>query len=324
MQKLIGKSWQESWSTLTYNREYRIRAAVKRKTVLVIASYNRPELTTERIEQLAGVNCPVVVSIDAQKSGSSSPDFDTCETKFSSKVKFVKNRENLGIAMHPFKRISELFMSYDNVIWIEDDISVEKTSINYVIEMLQQRLPQDILTIGLFGFLPGKFMSRFGFNGWRKTKYFTGWGWAIQREDWNSINLIIEDQLYKLKESKIWNDMSSTEKSIMNHRFLRVIHNPQFTYDTQMTFAGFLQDKKHLLPLFRVADNQGFHDTRATNTRDKIPRWYKGSKGSIKMSKKKRLKKEICIVPEFVSSLLEFFDAVTWVGTRKLPKRVKL
>jgi hypothetical protein len=216
--------------------------------------------------------------------------------------------------------MSELFVNYDNIIVIEDDVSVEKSTINYLIEILQERLPQDILSVGLFGFLPGKLMSRFGFNRWRKSKYFSAWGFAMQREDWNSFNLEIEHELSKLETSKTWTKMSDREQTIWNHRFLRVIHNPQFTWDTQMNFAGFCQEKKQLLPLFRLADNEGFNDTRATNTSGRRPRWYKGIRGSINVIDKRSCNYEFRTVPKLLSQILEFFDAITWAGTRRFPK----
>jgi GT2 family glycosyltransferase len=138
---------------------------MSRKTILVIFCYNRPEASKARIKQLSNVNCPVMVSIDAQKSGIPLKDFDTLEKEFSPSVTFAKNQKNQGLAMHFVTRMSELFVNYENIIVIEDDVSVEKSTINYLIEILQERLPQDILSVGLFGFLPGKLMSRFGFNG---------------------------------------------------------------------------------------------------------------------------------------------------------------
>lgn len=93
--------------------------------------------------------------------------------------------------------------------------------------MLQERLPQDILSVGLFGFLPGKLMSRFGFNRWRKSKYFSAWGFAMQREDWSSFNLEIENELSKLETSKTWTKMSDREKQfgIIVFRGLFIILN---------------------------------------------------------------------------------------------------
>ena len=293
---------------------------MSRKTILVIFCCNRPEASKARIKQLSNVNCPVVVSIDAQKSGIPLKDFDALEKEFSPSVTFAKNQENQGLAMHFVTRMSELFVNYDNIIVIEDDVSVEKSTINYLIEILQERLPQDILSVGLFGFLPGKLMSRFGCNRWRKTKYFSAWGFAMQREDWNSFNLEIEHELSKLETSKTWTKMSDREKTIWNHRFLRVTHNPQFTWDTQMNFAGFCQEKKQLLPLFRLADNEGFNDARATNTSGRRPRWYKGIRGSINVIDKSSCNYEFRTVPKLLSQILEFFDAITWAGTRRFPK----
>ena len=97
-----------------------------RNTVLVIFSYNRPDLTRRRLEQLFEVKCPIIVSIDAPKIGSINADFTDLEIEYSEHVQFMQTKENLGTATHLVARISEQFQKYDNIIVIEDDVAALK------------------------------------------------------------------------------------------------------------------------------------------------------------------------------------------------------
>jgi hypothetical protein len=290
---------------------------VDRKTALVIFSYNRPDLTRNRLEQLVGINCKIIVSIDAPKAGMAKVDFTDLEIEFSKHAQFIKNCKNMGTAMHLVTRISEQFQSYDNVIVIEDDVAVDKVSIETLIQILKQRLPADILTIGLFGGLPGKLMSLLGLNYWRRSRFFSAWGWAIQKEDWHLFNIDIKDEIPNLENSNSWQRMSAKEKVIWSYRFEKVSHTPTFTWDYQMMFFGLLYNKKHLLPLFRSCDNEGFGDARAVNTRETRPNWYLGSRGVVQ-----NRGEFLRFIPGPLERAFENLDRLTWAGSSLLVLRV--
>ena len=281
-----------------------------RKTVLNIFSHNRPELTRRRLEQLVGVNCQIVVSIDAPKTGITKADFTDIEIEFSKHTQFIKTSENLGTAMHLVTRISEQFQSYDNVIVIEDDVAADKISIETLVGILKNRLPDDILTIGLFGGLPGKLMSLLGLNYWRRTQYFSPWAWAIQKEDWHLFNLDIKDEIPHLENSISWQRMSEREKVIWSYRFQKVAGTPTLTWDYQMMFSGLMHEKKHLLPLTRASDNDGFGDDRAVNTKAARPNWYLGSRGSVQNKSK-----DLRVIPGWLGLAFESIDRLTWAGS---------
>ena len=54
--------------------------------------------------------------------------------------------------------------------------------------------------------------------------------------------------------------------------------NPSLTWDFQMQFTSFVNNLYHLLPKYRLCDNVGFDDLRATNTKNRRPNWYRGTK----------------------------------------------
>ena len=288
-----------------------------RKTALVIFSHNRPDLTRRRLEQLVGINCKIIVSIDAPKAGMAKVDFTDLEIEFSKSAQFIKTRKNLGTARHLVTRISEQFQSYDNVIVIEDDVAVDKVSVETLIGILKQRLPSDILTIGLFGGLPGKLMSLLGLNYWRRSRFFSAWGWAIQKEDWHLFNIDIKDEIANLENSKSWQRMSEKEKVIWSYRFEKVAHTPTFTWDYQMMFFGLLYNKKHLLPLFRSCDNEGFGDARAVNTRENRPNWYLGSRGVVQ-----NRSESLRFTSGPLERVFENLDRFTWAGSSTLMNKV--
>ena len=282
---------------------------MQRSTVLIIFSYNRPDLTMKRLRQLVGVNCKIVVSVDAPKVGGPKFDFGALKLMYESQVQFLQNEENLGTAKHIVSQISDQFKTCDNVIIIEDDISVDKASVDTLIEILKFRLPEDVLTIGLFGSIPGKLISYVSKSYWRKTRYFSAWGWAIQREDWPLFKLDIKEEISQLKYSQSWLRLNEREKRIFQYRFEKVIQTPALTWDYQMMFYGLLHDKKHLLPLFRCCDNNGFGDLRAVNTKTPRPKWYVGSRGIAERGFGLRL------IPSRAAAIFEFLDKLTWAGS---------
>lgn len=281
-----------------------------RNTVLVIFSYNRPDLTRRRLEQLVEVKCPIIVSIDAPKIGSINADFTDLEIEYSEHVQFMQTKENLGTATHLVARISEQFQKYDNIIVIEDDVAADETSINALIGILENRLPDDILTIGLFGGLPGKLLSLLGLSYWRRSRYFSAWGWAIQKEDWHLFSLDIKEKVPSLEHSKSWQRMNERERVIWKNRFAKVVRTSSFTWDYQMMFAGLWHNKMHLLPTFRCIDNEGFGDMRSVNTKESRPNWYLGSRGTIQ---NKDL--DLRIIPGWLGKAFESLDRLTWAGS---------
>ena len=281
-----------------------------RKTVLIIFSYNRPDLTRRRLEQLVEVKCPIIVSIDAPKTGSINADFTDLEIEYSEHVQFIQTKRNLGTAGHIVARISEYFQSYHNIIVIEDDVAADKTSIDTLIRILKNRLPDDILTIGLFGGLPGKLLSSLGLSYWRRSQYFSAWGWAIQKENWHLYSLDIKKEVPNLENSKSWQRMNEGERVIWKSRFAKVVRTSSFTWDYQMMFAGLINNKKHLLPLFRSIDNEGFGDTRAVNTKESRPNWYLSSRGTIQNKGE-----ELRIIPGWLGKGFESMDRFTWAGS---------
>jgi len=282
-----------------------------RNTALLILGFKRPELIEKLLATLLReVSCPVVVSVDALKY----PD-DTVTSHFHRlhalhpTVEWQFRKENLGVARHIVTAITEIFEKFDNCIIIEDDVFVTSSSVIALEQLLENRFPSNVLTAGLFGFVPSLgSLDRVIRNNWRETKYFSAWGWAIQREDWPGFTLDLAKNYLNSLDEIIEVKVGPKKLPIWRRRFMKVASQPKSTWDFQMFLFGLINDKVHLLPKIRVAENLGFADERATNTRTRRPSWYIG----------KATNSTPCLPVTSSNSIivksLEFIDSATWVS----------
>jgi hypothetical protein len=293
-----------------------------RKTALLILGFNRPEFVRERLEECSFISeygIQIICSIDGLPTGhlsSQQNDYRDIAEEFDG-VEWLFEQENLGLAIHITRRISEVLENYDNVIVIEDDVSVSKYGLLSLKTALEEELPSDVLTIGLFGSLPGNSIERIFKNNWRDSIYFSAWGWAIQREKWNlySLNIVSNCGIESLVESSSWQSLSNSQRRRWERRFSKVLWDPRSTWDFQMQFLTFSKDFIHCLPIWRMCDNNGFADGRATNTKNPKPRWYVGSKSEIEGNMSVATRSRI------INTFCQFIDSWTWIGDRKIPRR---
>lgn len=265
------------------------------------------------------VSIPLVVSVDALKI----PD-DSVTRQFNylramhPNVKWRFREENLGIARHMFVAITEIFETFDNCIIVEDDVLVASSSVEALEQVLANRFPSNVLTAGLFGPLPSfGLFDRVIRNNWRETKYFSAWGWAIQKEDWNGFSLDLAKQYLNSLGEIIEAKVGSKRLPIWHRRLMKVATLPESTWDFQMFLYGLVQNKVHILPRIRVAENLGFADERATNTLTRRPRWYVGSASSLPP----RL--PVTSSNSKVVRVLEFLDSATWASDLPLVQKLR-
>lgn len=294
---------------------------MQRSTAILLVGYKRPELILNSIERfrLLG-DLQIVVSVDGLKI----PDPKLTNEWRAMSISFPdiqwKLRDtNLGLAGHIYTAISEVFDEYQNCIVLEDDVQVEVGPILETKELLNSRLPKSTLTVGLFGGLPYiPFLSKVLRNRWRQTKYFSAWGWGIQREDWVGFTLEIASQYESELDRLIINRLGMSRLSIWKRRFKIVADNPNFTWDYQLFLYSLILNKRHILPTYRTCENVGFEDPRATNTRDPRPSWYKGA--ASKTVIRRTLRKQVSVI----SFLLQILDSLTWAGDQPLLQKVKV
>lgn len=283
---------------------------MSRKTSILILGYNRPDLLSLRLIQLAKSRFPVTVSIDGPKSRDNELQNSFRELKrVFSQFNWRFRKENLGIAQHLFTSISEVFIDFDNCVIIEDDIEIEVQSIEAIANLLATRLPSDILTVGAFSALPACWpLEKLIRNKWRKTGYFSAWGWGVQREDWSNFSLELARNVSLDLEEFLRASLGAKRTEIWSRRISAVVRDPKFTWDYQMYLYGLRLQKNHLLPIFRLIDNQGFSDLRATNTKSHKPSWFFGK------ASKNPPQSNYAWASSRIGQILEILDRATWVS----------
>lgn len=293
---------------------------MKRSTSVLIIGYNRPELVLASIKRLERVeNVKKIVSIDGQKIPDAriSSQWTVMSEEFPN-FTWIIREENLGLAKHVFTAISEAMEESQNCIILEDDVVARADNIIKMNCFLEKRLPNSVLTIGLFGGIPAfPFIRSIYRNRWRYTKYFSAWGWGIQREDWHEFSLDIARRERENLDEIIKDKLGKNRLSIWKRRFEVVADSPAFTWDYQLFLYSLILGKRHILPTYRTCENIGFEDDRASNTRDARPSWYRG-RAAVKVDVQK-LRRHNSIG----SLILQWVDSLTWAGDQPLMQKFR-
>jgi len=277
--------------------------------VTLLIGYKRIDLIERRLQELKqNMKIPVFVSIDGGLTESENTKFKDLLSKrhwdqdFNSFTYRILDN-NSGLANHITSTISECLEKYDYVIVIEDDVVISK---NFIASMMSGfeilRHSPDIYAVG--GFSAYKNWMRFGFqNCWRKSKYFSAWGWGTSRSVWDKYQLHLpHNQRQLLQDSDSWNRLDRQKQFTWLGRFGKVnTINPR-TWDFQMQFLMFLDGGQMLLPTSRISDNEGFNNKWSTHTTGDRPKWM------LKMGTTARAPKPV--ISRF-SQLYEYGDSLT-------------
>ena len=248
---------------------------------ILLLGYNRPEHLINRFQELAAQETGhLTISIDGE--GMTLRELTEVRTA-AEKILVGKEYEikahsiNLGLCDHIVGAISLILKTNSHVIVIEDDISVGPNFYKNMLNGIELSLRHPgIAAVSAFSAI-GK--SRLNFNAvrWRKTRYFSCWGWAVSKEIWDKYDLYIRDFEIKqmLSNSLTWRSLSQHQKAVWYGRFSRVSESPNSTWDIQFQFMCFRHDFRNLAPTRRFSDNKGFNDIRSEHTSGKMPRWMK-------------------------------------------------
>ena len=256
---------------------------------VLIVGFNRPELIVKRISELyrsTVIPEKVYVSIDGGGEIIQSEIVSLINQYFDRlSIEIVFRNKNLGCSNHILNAVSEVLSKNQNIIVIEDDVSISPNFIEIIsLELLKVNEKTDIAVVGGFSpfVIPYKF-TKIIKNYWRETSYFSAWGWGTTKYFWDDIivNIGSNDIEDSLKKSKAWDLLSERKKRIWLKRFSRQI------WDYQVQYNLFLQDKKSLLPVYRLIDNEGFSDARSTHTKHNRPWNFFGQGYSLKGPKTK-------------------------------------
>lgn len=247
-------------------------------TAILLIGYNRWDLLEKRLLELTQSHIDtqsVYLSIDGLSKGDIDFHRNTRIANLESSVlpftlSVIQRPSNLGCSNHIITAVSEVLSLHERVIVIEDDVSISPIFISSMTEALHALSKfEDVGTIGGFSNFHKRLHFPFIFrkNYWRKTKYFSAWGWGTTAEFWEKFERIsdIENVEEYLSESSIWTNFSKRKQQIWLNRFKRGV------WDFNLQLVLFKHEKLNLLPALRIIDNEGFSDDRSTHTKHKRP-----------------------------------------------------
>jgi hypothetical protein len=253
---------------------------------VLLLGYNRTEYIKTRLIEIMSWDPPrIYISIDGPKNENESQTHKEINDflfnfRHENKITIYSNQKNLGLSNHITGAITSIFKIEDNLIIIEDDIEIFKNAYLSMSKILNNSNLNKFAIVSGFSSIPAppKFLRKFLLNKFRVATYTSMWGWGIRKEIWSLYELDISrsDRKIALSKSKLWNKLSSRQKSIWLQRFNKVSDDPKKTWDFQMQFMCFKHDIPNLSPIFRAVDNVGFDDTRSTHTKYKKPKFYFG------------------------------------------------
>jgi hypothetical protein len=285
---------------------------------ILLLGYNRPDYLADRLQELRKIAPPLIyISIDGSTDALADEITETLNTYLknwpsASRVEIWRHKDNLGLTGHIPGAISRVLQENLKVIIVEDDISL---SPNFYVNMINgfETLASNNIqgTVGAFSplRLPRK-LERL--NRWRKTPYFSCWGWGVSREIWEKyeVDLRKENIELSLSKSKTWNHLSRTQKNVWMRRFEKLVLYPLDTWDVQVQYMSFKKDFVNILPISRFIDNIGFSDDRSAHTKGKKPQWIRNGGYSMNTIKTNSI--------SFLSKPLVFLvDSNTVVGDSK-------
>jgi hypothetical protein len=223
--------------------------------------------------------------------------------------------ENLGLVNHITSAISNVLSQHSHVVIVEDDIEMSESFFENIIDGFNKQLESHSTGIvGAFSVLnlQGIILGRYK-NRWRFSNYASIWGWGCTSEIWDKYckDLDYESCLSKLKESKSWSKLTKYQQAVWLGRFRKAINNPDRTWDIQLQYLSFAEDYKNMYPTFSLTRNEGFNNSRSSNTKGKKPLWMSSNLPHSGYIVSKSSSK-------FINYILQTIDANLLAGDTKL------
>ena len=251
---------------------------------ILIVTFNRPEQFSHRLKEILNQTLKpdkLFVSIDGPRSKNKDDSLsqdrirNTLENFNSSfEIEVIERSKNLGLSVNILDSISFVLTKYDQLIVVEDDVSIAPNFYENFSNGIRHILTSDsqISTIG--GYSPliiNKSLKKFEYflpkNKWRSTIYFHSWGWATSKNFWDQLTLVDKDTNFEefFENSLVWRKFSDRKRKIWLSRFRRGV------WDYQLQANLFRLNQNNLFPYYSLIDNQGIGDIKSTHTKNKKP-----------------------------------------------------
>ena len=299
---------------------------------ILLIGYCRLDFLTNNISRILPLckdELHLYIAVDGEKVNQSERAISTKDLEIilgeslrSPNIHVLFRNSNFGCDSHIPRSIEWALETSQGVVVIEDDVRISPSSLKALIERLKINVEKDIRDpiVGMSGLTKIPF---FGRNYWRKSLYFSAWGFAITRSFWSlhrerqkTFDSRFREQLSQwqlnrlLEISKSWKKLSSRKKRIWLERFNRG------NYDYQIQLTVMFYDLCTFAPLFRVIENVGHGLKSASHTKHKAPLFMRFKLGDFGNSYGEMSKRG-----SFLRKLFIFIDSNSWAGDGIMSKR---
>ena len=252
-------------------------------TGILLIGFNRPENTLSQINYLlANQIFDFHVSVDFYDESTANFFLDNFNSLLRNRLqcqKFTFNiqNKNLGMVEHIYNAIDDRFKEFEQMLIFEDDVLLHVNTIADMIRALSKfKDYQDFGAICSYSYLLGKnFIFRRFANLWRRSIYFSCWGWGTTRDIWLKYSTSLDPKIFldNSRNMTNWNKLSKQKKLTWIGRLNKTNANPNRTWDIQFQMMLFKLNKVVYTPIFNTSGNTGFGDSRSAHTKEKRPFW---------------------------------------------------
>jgi len=186
------------------------------------------------------------------------------------KIEIIESPINKGLANSIISGVTKIINQYGKAIVLEDDLSTTPNFLDYLNQALDV-YKEDSKVISICGYglkikKPKKYTSEFYLYG-----RSSSWGWAIWKEEWNSIDWEVKD----------WSKFKTDKKAIRGFNYngsdmfkmlKSTIEGSGNSWAIRFSYAQFKQKKYSIMPFESFVDNNGF-SSAGTNTKFKFSRF---------------------------------------------------
>jgi len=254
------------------------------KTPVILIIFNRPELTKQVFNRIAGVKPEKLFLVaDGPREGNNQDKIACRQVKkvvenisWDCEVYRNYSEENLGCGIRVASGISWVFEHVDRAIILEDDCLPDPSFFPFCEELLERYIDDNrIMTICGHNLHSD--------NNWTDDSYYYSkspvtWGWATWRRAWNYYDYHIR-MWEELRETEFPLGITGNENlsKYMRHHFENTFRSdpPQdfrswdytYTWDYQWVFNCWVQNGLSIIPDRNLISNIGF-GKNATHTKD--------------------------------------------------------
>lgn len=292
---------------------------------ILLVGFERFDFLQENLDlvrRLPSSDFSFYISIDGPKTNSGEnsilrKDLSTLiKSSESLKSNNFVHSQNMGCDKHISWAINWVLQECESVIVIEDDVRMSSDALLAMMRKLQNRKegdkPKVILGISTL-FSPFDFLS---WNFWRFTRYFSAWGYGLNREFWKlhqeSTSNVVKGMDWNdfFSTSNYWSKLSKRKRELWKERFLR----GNYDYAIQATMFRF--NIYASAPALRMVDNVGHGLEAATHTRFQEPCFLR-----YRVSKKDFRFLNPSGIASHLNFLFNFLDSNSWAGEGLLTSR---